>query len=212
MERTEMLPAVEDFVARLRAACADGLEGEARWRRCGELLEDLLADPALKAHARGWPVGGFDGRKVDNLLFYVDPDYGFALNGLIKRPGGRAQIHDHGPAWTVYGLLEGRERIARFGVATDADGTRRLEETSSVACGPGDVDIVAPHENPFRICRRSQDRRLHRPQPAHRHVPPDGLRDRRRRRAHPGPQPGALRAALIRGGASFDTRLRRYSG
>ena len=146
MERTRMLPAVEEFVAALRAACADGLEGEARWRRCAELLTALLADPALKDHAQGWPVGGFDGRKVDNLLFYEDPDYGFALNGLIKRPGGRAQIHDHGPAWTVYGLLEGRERIVRFGVETDARGTRRLAETMSVECGPGDVDIVAPHE------------------------------------------------------------------
>ena len=146
MERTGMLPAVEDFVAALRAACAAGLEGEARWRRCGELLGDLLADPALKAHAKDWPVGGFDGRKVDNLLFYVDPDHGFALNGLIKRPGGRAQIHDHGPAWTVYGLLEGRERIARFGVVTGEDGARRLEETASIECGPGDVDIVPPHQ------------------------------------------------------------------
>ena len=146
MERTGMLPAVEDFVAALRAACAAGLEGEARWRRCGELLGPLLADAALKAHAKDWPVGGFDGGKVDNLLFYVDPDYGFALNGLIKRPGGRAQIHDHGPAWTVYGLLEGRERIVRFGVVTGEDGARRLEETASIECGPGDVDIVPPHE------------------------------------------------------------------
>ena len=146
MERTEMLPAVEDFVTALRAACAAGLEGEARWRRCAELLRPLLADAALKAHAGDWPVGGFDGRKVDNLLFYVDPDYGFALNGLIKRPGGRAQIHDHGPAWTVYGLLEGRERIVRFGVVTGEDGARRLEETASIECGPGDVDIVPPRE------------------------------------------------------------------
>ena len=146
MERTGMLPAVEDFVAALRAACAGGLHGAARWRRCGELLKPLLGDPALRAHARNWPVGGFDGSKVDNLLFYEDPDYGFALNGLIKRPGGRAQIHDHGPAWTVYGLLEGRERIVRFGTVTDADGTRRLEETMSIECGPGDVDIVPPHE------------------------------------------------------------------
>ena len=146
MERTRMLPAVEEFVAALRATCAEGLEGEARWRRCGELLSALLDDPALKAHARGWPVGGFDGKKVDNLLFYEDPDYGFALNGLIKRPGGRAMIHDHGPSWTVYGLLEGCERIARFGVVTNEDGTRRLEAATSIECGPGDVDIVPPHE------------------------------------------------------------------
>ncbi len=141
-----MLPAVEEFVTALRAACAAGLAGEARWRRCGDLLAALLGDPALRAHAQDWPVGGFDGRRADNLLFYEDPDYGFALNGLIKKPGGRAQIHDHGPAWTVYGLLEGRERIVRFGVVTGQDGARRLEETMSTECGPGDVDIVRPHE------------------------------------------------------------------
>ncbi len=146
MERDAMLPAVETFVARLREACAAGLEGEARWRRCGELLVELLADEALKAHARTWPIGGFDGKKVDNLLFYVDPDYGFALNGLIKKPGGRATIHDHGPSWTVYGLLEGTERIVRFEVETDAAGKKALRESRSVACGPGDVDIVPPHE------------------------------------------------------------------
>ena len=146
MERIEMLPAVENFVAEMRAACAAGLGGEALWRRCGELLAGLLGDPELKAHAEAWPVGGYDGRKVDNLLFYEDPDYGFALNGLIKNPGGRAMIHDHGPSWTVYGLLEGRERIVRFGAVTDDDGAKRLQETMSMECGPGDVDIVPPHE------------------------------------------------------------------
>lgn len=146
MEREKMLPAVETFVASLREACAAGLEGEARWRRCGELLSELLRAPALKAHAQAWPVGGFDGKKVDNLLFYVDPDYGFALNGLIKNPGGRAMVHDHGPAWTVYGVLEGNERIVRFAVDTDAAGTKSLRESSSLDCGPGDVDIVPPNE------------------------------------------------------------------
>ena len=146
MESEKMLPAVEKFVAEMRTACAAGLEGEARWRRCAGLLSELLEDPELKAHAQNWPVGGYDGRKVDNLLFYEDPDYGFALNGLIKNPGGRAMIHDHGPSWTVYGLLEGRERIVRFGAVTDKDGTKRLEETMSMECGPGDVDIVPPHE------------------------------------------------------------------
>ena len=146
MESEKMLPAVEKFVAEMRTACAAGLEGEARWRRCAGLLSELLEDPELKAHAQNWPVGGYDGSRVDNLLFYEDPDYGFALNGLIKNPGGRAMIHDHGPSWTVYGLLEGRERIVRFGAVTDKDGTKRLEETMSMECGPGDVDIVPPHE------------------------------------------------------------------
>jgi predicted metal-dependent enzyme (double-stranded beta helix superfamily) len=146
MDREAMLPAVETFVARMREACAAGPEGEARWQRCRDLLVDLLADPDLKAHAQTWPIGGFDGKKVDNLLFYVDPDYGFALNGLIKKPGGRAMVHDHGPAWTVYGVLEGTERIVRFESETDTNGAPTLRESHSVECSQGDVDIVPPHE------------------------------------------------------------------
>ena len=141
-----MLPAAERFVAEMRKACAAGLTGRARWERCRELLQDLLADPDLKRHAQAWPIGGFDGKKVDNLLFYEDPDYGFVMNALIKKPGGRAMVHDHGPSWTIYGVLEGRERIVRYSAAEKSDGSVALTETDSRFCDPGDVDIVEPRE------------------------------------------------------------------
>ena len=145
-----MLPAAEKFVVEMRQACASGLEGRARWERCRELLKELIADPDLKLQAQTWPVGGFDGRKVDNLLFYEDPDYGFAMNALIKNPGGRAMIHDHGTAWTIYGVVQGQERIVRFAAKDNGDGTVALEETQASICGPGDVDIVEPREIPGR--------------------------------------------------------------
>lgn len=141
-----MIPAAEHFIAEMRKACAAGLEGRARWERCRELLQTLIADPELKRQAQAWPVGGFDGKKVDNLLFYEDPDYGFVMNALIKNPGGRAMIHDHGPAWTIYGVVQGHERIVRFEARDKGDGSVALEEMSAVMCGPGDVDIVAPRE------------------------------------------------------------------
>lgn len=141
-ERTQMLPAIEKFVADMRAVCAEtGPDDDARWERCRALLTDVLADPDVQAHARGWPVGGYDGRKVDNLLFYEDPDYGFVINGLIKNPGGLAVPHDHGKAWTVYGVLTGQERVVRL---KEADGA--LEEDWASECGPGVVDIVPPWE------------------------------------------------------------------
>ena len=31
-------------------------------------------------------------------------------------------------------------------MTTDENGARRLEETTTIECGPGDVDIVPPHE------------------------------------------------------------------
>ena len=108
MTRKKMIPAVETFVDKMRAVClGTSRDDTERWDKCRELLKELLKDPALQAHSENWPVGGFDGKKVDNLLFYEDPDHHFVINGLIKNPGGRAMIHDHGQAWTVYGLLRG---------------------------------------------------------------------------------------------------------
>ena len=141
-----MIAAAERFVAEMRKSCAAGLDGRARWERCRELLKELIRDPELRRHAETWPVGGFDGKKVDNLLFYEDLDYGFVMNALIKRPGGRAMVHDHGPAWTIYGVVEGRERIVRYAARDKGDGTVDLVETNAVYCEPGDVDIVEPRE------------------------------------------------------------------
>ncbi len=97
MDRKQMLPSVEKFVSEFRTVC-ETTNGDERWQDCKVLLTELLNDPILQEHARDWPVGGFDGKKVDNLLFYEDPDHGFVINGLIKNAGGRAMIHDHGKA------------------------------------------------------------------------------------------------------------------
>lgn len=140
-----MLPAVEKFVSDMREVCRT-VDGDKRWEKCRELLRELLKDGELGKHAEDWPVGGYDGRKVDNLLFYEDPDHGFVINGLIKNPGGRAMIHDHGKAWTVYGLLRGNERIVRYREVAGADGDVGYEEADSFACGPGEVDVVRPWE------------------------------------------------------------------
>ena len=144
MERKTMLPAAERFVAGMRRAFAAGVEERACWEKCRELLKELIADPELRRQAGNWPVGGFDGKKVDNLLFYEDPDYGFVMNALIKNSGGRAMIHDHGPTWTIYGLVQGTERIVRYKARERAGGRFDITEAGAEVCGPGDIDIVAP--------------------------------------------------------------------
>lgn len=145
MDRNQMIPAVEEFVTKMRSVC-ESTPGDERWERCRELLADLLKDPELQKHAQDWPVGGFDGKKVDNLLFYEDPDHDFVINGLIKNPGGRAMIHDHGKAWTIYGVLAGEERVVRYREITKPDGQPGFEEEHAVQCRPGDVDVVPPWE------------------------------------------------------------------
>ena len=140
-----MLPAVEMFVDSMRQVMGSGI-GEAEcWVSCRALLKKLIADPELISHAQNWPVTGYnpDTDRVGNLLFYEDPDYGFVINALIKKPGGYAMIHDHGSAWTIYGILEGKERIVHYD-SSENDGNLVLKESHSELCGPGDVDIVRP--------------------------------------------------------------------
>ncbi|MAM67327.1 MAG: hypothetical protein CMM12_01070 [Rhodospirillaceae bacterium] len=145
MTREKMLPAVEEFISDMRDVFAE-INSDEKWGRCRQLLGKLLADSELQKHAKDWPVGGFDGKKVDNLLFYEDPDHGFVINGLIKHPGGRAMIHDHGKAWTIYGVLAGEERVVRYREIKKDDGEVGFEEEHAVMCRPGDVDVVPPWE------------------------------------------------------------------
>jgi len=141
-----MFAAAETFIAEMRRAFADGVPEPDRWERCRELLKELIADPELKAAAKGWPVTGYnpETQRVQNLLFYEDPDYGFVINGLIKNPGGSAMIHDHGPAWTIYGVLAGSERIVHFETEPAGDDKVAIGESRAEICRPGDVDVVRP--------------------------------------------------------------------
>jgi predicted metal-dependent enzyme (double-stranded beta helix superfamily) len=82
------------------------------------------------------------------LLFYEDPDYKFVINGLIKAPKSRTQIHDHAHNWTLYGVLDGHETIERYerlddGSKADYADVRR---TIEVKVGPGKVDLVPPYQ------------------------------------------------------------------
>ena len=142
-----MLPAVEKFVVEMRKLCEAEVKDSTLWEKSRELLADLIADPGLKAHARSWPVTGYnpETNKVANLLFYEDPDYGFVINALIKNPGGYAMIHDHGPSWTIYGVLQGQERIVHYNSKKREDGNFDISEKHAEICRPGDIDVVPPN-------------------------------------------------------------------
>ena len=149
--REEMLPAAEAFVADMRALHADrALDETGRWTRARDRLSGLLADAGLKAHAATWPASQVAEDKPSNLLFYEDPDYGFVINALIKAPEVGTSIHDHGRSWTLYGVLEGGERIARFKAVDLAPGETpdraRIEPGGEFEVGPGHVDLVRPWE------------------------------------------------------------------
>lgn len=138
--------AVSRFIASVRSVCAEVEDPATRWGRVEGLLRELLADPVLKARSRDWPECRMRDGRIENLLFYADPEYDFVINGLIKAPGRRTQVHDHAHLWTLYGVLQGSETIERYERLDD--GARpdyaELRQTQEFVVGPGDVDVVPP--------------------------------------------------------------------
>lgn len=147
--RTEMLPAAEAFIGKVRDLFAQGLDESDVWSKACDHLRDLLADDDLKRHAETWPDSLAVEGKPGNLLFYEDPDYGFVLNALIKAPGLKTSVHDHGKSWTLYGVLEGGESVTRFARTDDGPQvpeTATLEEAGTHDVVPGYIDFVPPWE------------------------------------------------------------------
>jgi predicted metal-dependent enzyme (double-stranded beta helix superfamily) len=143
--------ALDRFVARTRDLFSEEPDPEKRWTELTPILAELLADPEVQEASKQWPdCVPADGR-AENLLFYEDPDYGFAINGLTKgaaRQGGRTQIHDHAHIYTLYGVLDGRERVERYERVDDRSKPdyAEIRRSQDVLVGPGEIDLVRPYE------------------------------------------------------------------
>lgn len=136
------LPIFDAFIGELRNIWAAEPDDGCRMQKAKPLLERLVHDPGLKAHSATWP--STEGRK--NLLFYVDPDYHFAINGVVRVPGRTGSIHDHADAWVLYGVLDGTESLERFDRVDDGDrpGFAEVKLASVTTGSQGKVDLVPP--------------------------------------------------------------------
>lgn len=136
------LPVFDRFIDDLRAVWAGEADDGRRMAKAKPFLEKLVMDPTLKAHSAGWP--STEGRK--NLLLYVDPDYHFVVNAVVRVPGRTGSIHDHADAWVLYGVLDGTESLERFDRLDDGSRPDYAEvKLSSVTTGSqGKVDLVPP--------------------------------------------------------------------
>jgi predicted metal-dependent enzyme (double-stranded beta helix superfamily) len=144
----ESKSAVKRFIASARQLFADEKDTPKRWEKMTPLLRELLADPAVKAQSMEWPDCSQGGERAENLLFYEDPDYKFVINGLIKAPHTRTQIHDHAHNWTLYGVLDGHETVERYDRLDDGSKPdyAEIRRASAVNVGPGKVDLVPPYQ------------------------------------------------------------------
>src|SRR5437660_8833938 len=137
------LPVLEQFIGDLRALWAAEADERRRMEKARPLLERLVRDPALRVHSAAWP--STEGYK--NLLLYVDPDYHFVINAVVRAPGRTGSVHDHADAWVLYGVLYGSERLERYERVDDGTRAGHAElRLSSVTTGTqGKVDLVPPH-------------------------------------------------------------------
>ena len=144
MTTSKRLPGFESFIQQLRAAWSELSDMQARMKKGVSLLEELVKDAGVKDAAKSWP--STEGRK--NLLFYEDPDFNFAINGVVRVPGRKGSIHDHAHAWTAYGILDGTETLERFRRADDRskEGYAKLELESVTEGKAGKVDLVPPFD------------------------------------------------------------------
>lgn len=141
------MDAVKKFIVSARKLHAEEKDAVKRWKKMTPLLQELIADPSVREQSKGWPTCAQTDR-AQNLLFYEDPDYRFVINGLIKAPKSRTQIHDHAHNWTLYGVLDGTETIERYERLDDRSKPDHAEirKTVDVKVGPGKIDLVPPFE------------------------------------------------------------------
>src|ERR671924_2228568 len=98
--------ALSRFVRKTRDLFAQEPDLDKRWSALRPILAELLADPEVLAASKHWPDCVPAGGRAENLLFYEDPDYGFAINGLTKgeaRKGAPTPVHPHPHIYTPYG-------------------------------------------------------------------------------------------------------------
>jgi predicted metal-dependent enzyme (double-stranded beta helix superfamily) len=136
------LPVLEKFIHELRKVWSTNADNQSRMERAKPLLEKFVMEPTLKAHSRDWP--STEGHK--NLLLYVDPEYDFVINAVVRVPGRKGSIHDHASAWVLYGLLDGTESLERYDRIDDGKkpGYAELKLASVTTGSQGKVDIVPP--------------------------------------------------------------------
>ena len=141
---TRRMPVFQKFIDDLRAAFEQGPDTDTAMEKARALLEGLVADEELRARSKDWP--STEGHK--NLLLYEDPDYGFAVNAVVRTPNRKGGIHDHAHAWTAYGLIDGVEKLERYSRLDDGarEGYAELRLDSVTEGGPGTVDLVPPFD------------------------------------------------------------------
>lgn len=136
------VPAFAAFIDAMRAHFAKGLPEAEHWEGVRELLKTLVADDAMRAASRGWQA-----KKGREYILHHDPDHDFFVGALVREPDHTAGVHDHGPTWTIYGVLDGQEITHVYDRLDDGSkpGYAEVKLAHKYDAPTGHVDVVPPH-------------------------------------------------------------------
>jgi predicted metal-dependent enzyme (double-stranded beta helix superfamily) len=103
-------PSLQPLITELRSIWASESDVEKCMRRAKPVMERFITQPGFKELTRAWPM-----TIGQNLLFYEDPEFRFALNGTVRKAGASpSRPHDHAHSWTLYSIVEGHELMERY--------------------------------------------------------------------------------------------------
>jgi predicted metal-dependent enzyme (double-stranded beta helix superfamily) len=141
---SQRMPALQSFIDDLRAIWASDSDIGSCMEKANPVLEKLVQNQELQARSLDWP--STEGRK--NLLLYVDEQYEFAVNAVVRVPGRKGSVHDHAHAWVLYGVLCGTESLERYERIDDRsrEDFAQVRMTSVSVGSPGKVDLVPPFD------------------------------------------------------------------
>ena len=140
----QRMPALQSFIDDLRAIWASDSDIGSCMEKAKPVLEKLVQNKELQDRSVDWP--STEGRK--NLLLYVDEQYEFAVNAVVRVPGRKGSVHDHAHAWVLYGVLCGTESLERYERIDDRsrEDYAQVRMTSVSVGSPGKVDLVPPFD------------------------------------------------------------------
>ena len=135
-------PAFNQFVEDLRVHYGKKLPEKEHWEGVHDLLKILISDQELCNASKAW-----EAKKGREYILHHDQIYDFFVGGLVREKKHVASVHDHGPTWTVYGVLDGDEITHLYERLDKGEkpGYGKVKLLQKYEVPAGHVDIVPPH-------------------------------------------------------------------
>jgi hypothetical protein len=124
---------IEDFATKAHDILAAD-SGPAGREKVRLLLEAVLKDEAFTA-------AYLSDDQPERRVLYEDPDLGFLIFGYVYHDAKRAEPHDHGPTWAIYGQAAGITRMTEWTIVEPASQARpgKVRPAQRYDLNPGDT-------------------------------------------------------------------------